>query len=189
MIFKDNSVYYGSFINSHLSSQRAVVNFSNGDKFKGQIESDKRTGHGEYWYADKSKFEGGFSGDLREGPGTFKTYSSPCINYVGEYKKDKRCGQVDEFSVGANKEILFKGTLDEEEQFEGEGQIFIDPINVHYKGSFAANKFHGEGYINHKDTGAIFEGSFNYGHKHGPCKFTLKEGYRYHGEYKHGIPI
>jgi hypothetical protein len=37
MIFADGSIYYGSFTNNSLSSKRAVVTYTNGDKFKGEI--------------------------------------------------------------------------------------------------------------------------------------------------------
>jgi hypothetical protein len=35
LIYTDGTIYYGSFSNNNLCSQRAVVNFSNGDKYKG----------------------------------------------------------------------------------------------------------------------------------------------------------
>lgn len=37
MIFTDGSTYYGSFTNNTLASTRAVMTFSNGDKYKGEI--------------------------------------------------------------------------------------------------------------------------------------------------------
>ena len=37
MVFTDGSTYYGSFTNNQLASTRAVMNFSNGDKYKGYI--------------------------------------------------------------------------------------------------------------------------------------------------------
>ena len=48
MIFADGSTYYGSSTNNALASTRAVMNFSNGDKYKGEIQLNKRHGDGIY---------------------------------------------------------------------------------------------------------------------------------------------
>lgn len=49
MIFADGSSYYGSFVNNSMSSKRAVMNFANGEKYKGEMQMSKRHGQGEYW--------------------------------------------------------------------------------------------------------------------------------------------
>ena len=38
MIFNDGSTYLGSFVNNSLSSKRAVIQYANGEKYKGEIE-------------------------------------------------------------------------------------------------------------------------------------------------------
>lgn len=38
MIFQDGSVYFGSFVNNLMQSNKGLINFSNGDKFKGKID-------------------------------------------------------------------------------------------------------------------------------------------------------
>ena len=49
MVFQDGSTYYGSFVNNSMVSKRAVMTFSNGEKYKGEMEMSKRHGQGEYW--------------------------------------------------------------------------------------------------------------------------------------------
>ena len=49
MIFSDGTTYYGSFVNNSMSSKRAVMHFTNGDKYKGEIQMSKRNGQGEYF--------------------------------------------------------------------------------------------------------------------------------------------
>ena len=44
MIFVDDTVYYGSFVNNQMSSNRAVINYGNGDKYKGEVLQSKRYG-------------------------------------------------------------------------------------------------------------------------------------------------
>jgi hypothetical protein len=48
MIFNDQTAYYGSFLNNTMSSTRAVVQFGNGDKYKGQVNQNMKHGEGEY---------------------------------------------------------------------------------------------------------------------------------------------
>jgi hypothetical protein len=51
MVFADGCTYYGSFSNNQLCSQRAVVRYGNGDKYKGQIDGNDKHGQGTYTFA------------------------------------------------------------------------------------------------------------------------------------------
>ena len=95
---------------------------------------------------------------MREGAGKIETTSDPKVTYIGEFSRDKRCGQVTEFSAGAQKEIMFKGQLDEQEDAEGECDLMSD--KVHYRGGFLQNRVHGKGNLHHSDTGNFYEGQF-----------------------------
>jgi len=64
-----------------MSTKRGVVHFPNGDKYKGQIESNKRSGPGEYKFSDSSFYEGTFMNDNRHGKGVFMTYEAPPVKY------------------------------------------------------------------------------------------------------------
>ena len=68
MIFSDMSQYFGSFVNNMMQSNKGLVHFSNGDKFKGRIDRGQRNGPGEY-IRGQMTFEGEFREDLRDGSG------------------------------------------------------------------------------------------------------------------------
>ena len=76
MVFTDGSTYYGSFTNNQLASTRAVMNFANGDKYKGYIQASRRHGEGEYFFSDQKlgqlTYKGNFKDDIREGNGILK---------------------------------------------------------------------------------------------------------------------
>ena len=123
MVFADGSTYYGSFTNNQLASTRAVMTFSNGDKYKGEIQANKRHGAGTYQFASQAlgqmSYEGNFKDDLRDGRGTLVQEKPPFLKYVGEFKDDKRCGKVDEMAIGGapdeevkKPDVVFKGRLD-----------------------------------------------------------------------------
>ena len=44
MVFADGTVYHGSLVNNSMSSKRAVVNYANGDKYKGEMAMSQRSG-------------------------------------------------------------------------------------------------------------------------------------------------
>lgn len=95
MVLNCGTSYSGSFVNSQLSSQRAVIVFSNGDKYKGPILGGCRNGLGLY-STQSMFFEGNFKDDLREGFGRAKyTSKDAVIEFEGNFTDDRRWGKCD----------------------------------------------------------------------------------------------
>lgn len=100
-----------------MNTKKGVINFNNGDKFKGQIERGKRNGPGEYTTSDgKQKYQGSFNEDLREGSSIYTVKTDlGLIKYTGDYYNDKRSGKCEELSLTDSKrqkQACFRGELD-----------------------------------------------------------------------------
>lgn len=133
LIFQDGTNYYGSFLNNHMSSERGVILFANGDKYKGPIKGGWRNGLGEYT-SQNMNFQGNFKEDLREGSGkvTYTTHDA-VIRYEGNFEDDRRCGKCDtiEITDAHSKQNLlkFNGELDKNEMLScKEGRLEIPGI-------------------------------------------------------------
>ena len=137
MVFLDGTQYYGSFVNNQMSSNKALIHFANGDKFKGKIDRGQRNGPGEY-VESNSQFEGTFREDVRDGSGVLVVKTDAgVLKYKGEYVNDKRHGKCDELSLVNNEQkIFFRGRMDEQQEWHGQGQIDFNLENIFYKGGF-----------------------------------------------------
>lgn len=70
----------------------------------------------------------------------------------------------------------FQGQLDENEELTGKDNVFEFPMQkMIYRGEFMQNQMHGQGEIEHLDTGNVFRGQFEDGNKHGKAEFILAE--------------
>ena len=118
---------------------------------------------------------------------------APFLKYVGEFKDDKRCGKVDELSIGGVPEegkkpdVIFKGRLDKDQNMDGLGVLEMVNEKVKYTGEFQGNMFEGRGKIEYEESGAVFEGRFEKHFKQGPATFKLKTGETYSGEYAYNV--
>lgn len=83
-----------------MSTNKGLIHFPNGDKFKGKIDRGQRNGAGEYNSGDgKMIFEGSFREDLRDGPATLTLKTNKgLVMFKGEYLNDKRHGKCEELS-------------------------------------------------------------------------------------------
>lgn len=52
MQFADGSQYFGSFLNNQMNSNKGLIVFASGAKFKGKIERGQRNGPGEFQSSD-----------------------------------------------------------------------------------------------------------------------------------------
>ncbi|MBC2459870.1 hypothetical protein [Clostridium beijerinckii] len=73
------------------SNKEKTIDYSNGDKYVGQIKSEKKDGVGTYTYANGDVYVGEFKNNKREGKGTL-TYSNGC-KYTGEFANDEMEGK------------------------------------------------------------------------------------------------
>lgn len=191
MIFADGTVYYGSFTNNAMASQRAVVQFGNGDRYKGAVNGNAKSGDGEYHAAGATiatTYEGRFQHDKRAGTGKFRAEDESSrrtlLEYEGDYKEDKRCGRCEKLTVHDDANgvtMLYKGTLNEGEELNGYDACELQVKKnggeevFRYVGGFKSNAFDGKGRIEYADTGNVFAGGFYRGVKHGEASFELAE--------------
>lgn len=67
------------------SNKEKTIDYSNGDKYVGQIKSEKKDGVGTYTYSNGCKYTGEFANDEMEGKGI---YSNPNGDrYEGSYTR------------------------------------------------------------------------------------------------------
>lgn len=53
-------------------SGSGVLNYTNGNRYEGEYENDKRHGHGTLYYANGDKYVGQWKNDQKHGSGNFK---------------------------------------------------------------------------------------------------------------------
>lgn len=58
------------------------------------------------------------------------TTEDTVVSYSGQFLDDKRSGRVDELTVGPNKELLFRGRMNRQEQIHDKGTLEIDTAYV-----------------------------------------------------------
>jgi hypothetical protein len=69
---------------------RAEIQFSNGDKYFGEVKNNAIHGKGTYKYCDGSEYEGQFQSDLKHGNGVYKFQDGTL--YHGMWTRDKVFG-------------------------------------------------------------------------------------------------
>ena len=83
-VFEDGSTYQGQFKDGQYHGIGTFLSVNNREKYVGSWKSNKREGHGELRYADKSTYVGNWKNDLKHGNGTF--YNPDRTFYCGDYK-------------------------------------------------------------------------------------------------------
>ena len=68
------------------------IKYSNGDKYDGEWENDKKHGQGTYTWANGDKYDGAWEDDKRHGVGTF-TWANMRDEYEGGWRNGKRHGK------------------------------------------------------------------------------------------------
>jgi hypothetical protein len=101
----------------------AILDYSNGERYKGEIFEGLRNGFGIYFYANGERFEGNWFKNMKHGRGTF-FYKNGEV-YEGMWHNNKR---------------------------EGVGTYYYNNGDRYY-GEWKENKKHGKGIINYGDGG------------------------------------
>ena len=152
-----------------------TINYSNGDKYIGEIRNDKRHGRGTYTWANGSKFSGEFENDFR----TYGTYTFVSGNvYKGEFLNEKKHGQGTFFWVNGNKYV--GGFLNEKKHGQG---TFFWVNGDKYVGQWRNDYLHGQGTYYYA-SGNKYVGEWEYDQKHGRGTFLWVDGDKYVGEWK-----
>ena len=152
----------GAFINGKLY-HLGVINFKNGDKFRGMFKDGRPCGYGVMKYAyslpgsmgaefEEATYDGYWKAGKREGQGTI-TWADGS-NFCGLWKNDMRL----------------------------DGDMKMQNGNL-YKGTFKNDKIHGYGKLM-LTSGIIFEGLFEQGYCSSVGKLMYSNGDIYFGQHK-----
>ena len=174
MVFKDGSIYTGTFVNNNMSCPNGVFEYSNGDRYEGVIETGKKSGAGgTYYYKNGDTYEGPFMNDKKHGEAKMVF---PGINtrFQGTFRNDEKIGPC-QIEFGNHGKFL--GEMDINEELSGKNSVFeFTKQKMVYVGEFQGNNMHGQGELQNLETKNKFQGTFFNGAKYGPGKFILSDG-------------
>ena len=88
--FPSGEKYAGEWKDGKYNGQGTYI-FPSGEKYAGEYKDNKRNGQGTYIFATGSKYVGEWKDDKYHGQGTYIFASGS--KYIGEYKDDKKHGQ------------------------------------------------------------------------------------------------
>lgn len=54
VVFREETQYFGSVNNNQLQSVKAILKYGNGDRYKGGVQQNQKSGEGEYHFAQGS---------------------------------------------------------------------------------------------------------------------------------------
>jgi len=186
--YPNGNKYHGHMDAREMKHGQGVMTYTNGEKFDGEWEGDKKCGFGKYLYEDGSIFEGLWVNDQRkDGEGVMKYINRDV--YRGQFRLCQRHG------VGKN-------TTRWNETYEG--QWYHDKRNdkgkqgykdgTQYDGTWKMGKMHGTGSKSYSGVGGgKYMGQWVEGQRIGLGSFIFKGGDEYHGHWKldmksgHGI--
>lgn len=159
-------------INEQLKNSK-TVEYSNGDKYTGNIENEKRNGCGIYYFSDGRRYEGEWVDGKMSGKG--KYFWPDKSFYEGEWLNNEK--------NGFGKHIYNDGTVYEgnylNNKMTGYGEIKWTNGNI-YKGLWFDGCRHGKGTFITKN-GDIYEGNYEKDEQMGYGKFTWASGDVYEG--------
>ncbi|KAH0479471.1 MAG: uncharacterized protein KVP18_003300 [Porospora cf. gigantea A] len=137
-----------------------------------------RMGTARYTYTNGDLYEGSFSNSLRQGKGCYSALTG--IKYEGDWCSDERHGKGVLFDVSTG--YMYTGDW-VHDQKSGQGHLYNN--HERYWGSFALNRFHGQG--THKDSfGNQYVGEFFGGCFHGNGTLSRQSGEVLKGEWSNG---
>ena len=174
---------------------------SDGAKYEGDFQDDKKHGKGTYTWPDGSKYEGYWKDGFRHGKGT-ETWPDG-YKYEGDFQNGERHGKGTEtWPDGRKYEGYWKDgerngkgtvTLSDGRKYKGDWKndkkhgkgTYTWPDGSKYEGDWKDDKRHGKGTWAHPD-GNKYEGDYQDGKRHGKGTETWPDGYKYEGDYQDG---
>jgi len=171
----DGTTIEGTFSAGELQDDSVIVNYSNGDVYKGEFKNGEKHGVGKLICNNGDVYEGEFENGKKHGVG--KLICNNGDVYDGKFENGKKHG------VGSicNSEGYFI-YLNGIESVEG-----VIKLNngYEYKGEMLNLQPHGYGTARYIDGGA-YEGNFKNGKNHGFGELTYTNGDVYKGKFENG---
>ena len=156
---------------------KKTFNYSNGDRYVGDWNDNKRHGQGTYTRANGDVYVGEYKEDKRNGKGTYTSVNGD--TYVGEWKNSMRHGKGTYTYANGD---LYVGEYSDNKK-NGQGTLtFIDGVTK-YIGEFKDGKSHGYGEYMYEN-GDTYVGDFKNDYRHGQGTYTFKNFKRKIGEWK-----
>jgi hypothetical protein len=187
--FKDNCFYAGecAFSNgtgrfkvtySDGKIENALIKFSDGTKYKGEIGNDSISGVGKMVFTSKDIFYGEFKNGVRDGKGAYKWKSGDV--YDGEWSSDTMSGKGKYTFVDGS---TLEGTFSDNQFVEG---------TYHVKNNWGDYTFQVKNgnpyYVEMKlKSGIEYAGEMNKKGLNGKAKISYKNGDSYDGNVKNGV--
>lgn len=124
--------------NNSATHEKCVLNYTNGDKYVGEVLNGQREGYGTYYYQNGDKYEGIWQKNKKHGMGSM--YYKDGNMYIGQWKNSEKDGTgVYYYKTGEKYEGEFQLS-----KKHGKGKLISQDGSV-YQGEFKDNKKHGEG--------------------------------------------
>lgn len=118
--------------------EKCVLNYTNGDKYEGEVLNGQREGYGVYYYQNGDKYEGIWSKNKKHGMGSM-CYKDGNM-YIGQWKNSEKHGTgVFYYKTGEKYEGEFLTS-----KKNGKGKLISQDGSV-FQGEFKDNRKHGEG--------------------------------------------
>jgi tRNA A-37 threonylcarbamoyl transferase component Bud32 len=118
--------------------EKCVLNYTNGDKYEGEVLNGQRDGYGIYYYQNGDKYEGIWSKNKKHGMGSM-CYKDGNM-YIGQWQNSEKHGTgVFYYKTGEKYEGEFLTS-----KKNGKGKLISQDGSV-FQGEFKDNRKHGEG--------------------------------------------
>ena len=165
----DNGIYEGYFRNG-VKTKFGIYNWSNGDKYTGQWDSDNRTGYGVYQWKVGDKYIGNFSNNTKNGYGIYISVGNKNSKYyVGNWSQNNMSGTGTYYNSDGN--LIYYG------KFENDKPIETYPT----KGNYDSYKYKKISY-----NGDWYEGETKNGKPEGYGVYYWKAGGYWYGKWENG---
>ena len=159
--------------------QYGTLNYSNGDKYTGELLDGKKHGRGTYTWSNDSKYEGDWSNDKIQGYGIF-TWSDGS-KYEGDFLNEKRHGQGMYTSVKGD---IYEGEYKDDKKHGRGTYAWVD--GNEYEGDWSNGKIQGYGIFTWSN-GSKYEGDFLNDKRHGQGMYTDTDGCTWNGVWQNGM--
>jgi hypothetical protein len=136
--------------NNAPKTNQAILDYSNGEKYNGEVLEGTRNGFGTYFYQNGERYEGNWIKNAKHGRGTF-FYKNGAV-YEGFWNDNKREGVGTYYNNSGDR---YYGEWKDNKK-HGKGMIHMENGNK-FIGQFRNNKKQGIGELHKKDGPVLYE--------------------------------
>ena len=158
--------------------QKQVLNYSNGNRYEGEVVNNRPHGFGILYCANGNHYEGSWTDGRIQGKGTL--YWANGNRYEGDWADDKRQGKGTFYWADGRR---YEGDWADDKR-QGKGTFYWTD-GRRYEGDWTADEITGTGTMYYTD-GSRYEGDWNKGYKNGKGTYYYFYGDYYKGEWKDG---